>query len=182
MIARLIVKHGGDVIFDSVEGEDGQTMSLTAAQYIWYSLQADQLTLRDPLHQRMLTEAVQQGQFESEPYFVHHDDIALAQAAQRLTNDPYQMVADKERENDLVRYPDEEQRRKAQQGRIRQQTIHLMLDLRREYVEARLKQIQTAIVQAASDPAKLPDLMKQYKDLQEIRNALASKLGNDIIL
>ena len=182
MVARLIVKHGGDVVLENVEGENGQTMNLTAAQYIWFSLQADNLKFNSDLYWRILEEAAQKGEFEAEPYFVHHDDITIAQAAQQLTNDPYQMVADKEASDDLVRYPDEKQRREAWRNRVRQQTEHLMLDYRREFVEVQLKQIQQAITQAGADLKRLTELMTKYKDLQEIRNALAAKLGNDIIL
>ena len=34
LIAQMIVRHGDEVVYDNVETDDGQTISLTVAQYI----------------------------------------------------------------------------------------------------------------------------------------------------
>ena len=64
---------------------------------------------------------------------------------------------------------------------LRQQTLHLILDFRMDYVERHLKELQNKIAQATDRPEEMMTLMAEYKDMQQIRNALAKKLGNDII-
>ena len=60
--------------------------------------------------------------------------------------------------------------------------MHLLLDFRLDYVEHRLKTLQTEIAQVASEPEKLMRLMAEFKDMQTIRNELARRLGSEIIV
>ena len=60
--------------------------------------------------------------------------------------------------------------------------MHLLLDFRLDYVEHRLKTLQTEIAQATSNPEKLMQLMAEFKDMQTIRNELARRLGSEILV
>ena len=51
-----------------------------------------------------------------------------------------------------------------------------------DYVEKRLKELQQGISLAVNEPEKMLKLMEEYKDMQNIRNTLARKLGNNIIV
>ena len=62
MLAELIIRHGETVIFDNVETEDGQTVSLNIAQYIDYNLSIDGLSFQNPLFARVLKDAVEHSQ------------------------------------------------------------------------------------------------------------------------
>ena len=55
--------------------------------------------------------------------------------------------------------------------RLRVDTVHLLLDFRMDYTERRLKQLGDEINAA----------VKEYADVQKVRNAYAQKLGNNII-
>ena len=50
-----------------------------------------------------------------------------------------------------------------------------------DIVEKRLKEIQKEMRQAGSDMERVRELMEEFKSAQELRNALAKQLGNDII-
>ena len=65
---------------------------------------------------------------------------------------------------------------------LRDQSIHLILDYRMDYVEQRLKDLLRDISLSANNSEKMMQLMAEYKDMQQIRNAIAKKLGNDIIV
>lgn len=65
---------------------------------------------------------------------------------------------------------------------LRNQAMHLMLDFRKDYVEAQLKQVQAEIAQNTKDIGRLKELMARYQQLQTMRNALAKQLGSNIIL
>jgi DNA primase len=51
-----------------------------------------------------------------------------------------------------------------------------------EYVEQHLKDLKKQIAQSSSDSETLFQLMADFKDMTEMRNALARQLGNNIIV
>jgi DNA primase len=59
--------------------------------------------------------------------------------------------------------------------------IHLVGDFKLNFVDNQLKEIRDQISQASNDMAKMLELMKTYKETQEMRNQLAQQLGSDIV-
>ena len=183
MLTQMVVRHGERVIFENVEGEDGNVYNLTVAQYIHYNLEADGLRFQESLFNDILAEAVQLSDnpdFKAEPYFIHHDDIRISQIANKMASDYYHLSAEKEEQ-----FIDEEDRRQHEEDEIealRQQTEHLLLDFRMDYVEHHLKDLMDQIKHSADDAEQLKKLMTEYQDMQEIRNKLAKQLGNNIII
>lgn len=173
MIVELLVRHGGDVIFNNVETDDGQTIErLTVAQYIYYSLNADGLSLGHVLYDQMLAEAAAQSEadtsFNAEQYFAHHDNFEIVQMAASMAFDHFQLRKSQQKD------PTPEQ--------IREQATRLLMDFRLDYADAQLKQLKAQISQAVSNPQLMMQLMEQYKDVQNIRNSLARKLGTSIVV
>jgi DNA primase len=68
------------------------------------------------------------------------------------------------------------------QDTLRQQVNHLLLDFRMKIVENRLKDIQLQLRQVGSDMQRIRDLLQEQKDVQQLRDALAKQLGNDVIV
>ena len=173
MIVELLVRHGGDVIFNNVETDDGQTIErLTVAQYIYYSLNADGLSLGHALYDQMLAEAAAQSEadtsFNAEQYFAHHDNFEIVQMAASMAFDHFQLRKSQQKA------PTPEQ--------IREQATRLLMDFRLDYADSQLKQLKAQISQAVSNPQLMMQLMEQYKDVQNIRNSLARKLGTSIVV
>ena len=56
------------------------------------------------------------------------------------------------------------------------------MDYRMDYVEQRLKDLMREIAEASNDAERMQQLMLEYKDMHQIRNALAKQLGNNIIV
>jgi len=56
-----------------------------------------------------------------------------------------------------------------------------VLDLRMDIVEKRLKEIKQQLRQVGSDMNRIQELLTEYKDTQELRDALARQLGNDLV-
>ena len=182
MIIQLIIKRGEHIILNNVEDDEGQLHSLTVAQYIHYSLSTDSLSFQSEVYNRILQEAAQKSTepgFKAEPYFLHHDDIAIAQLAADMTADKYHLI---EKEEAPKNKEELEQCMENETDDLRNQAMHLMLDFRKDYVEAQLKQVQAEITQNAKDVGKLKELMVRYQQLQTMRNALAKQLGSNIIL
>ena len=67
------------------------------------------------------------------------------------------------------------------EGSLRQRVVHLVMDYRMDLMSQRLKDIQMSIRQASDDMERVMQLMKEYKDTQELRDMLAKRLGSDIV-
>ena len=65
---------------------------------------------------------------------------------------------------------------------LRNRATHLVLDYRMKYVEGQLRQLQAQIRGVRDDKEELMRLMKQYSDMQHIRNELAKQLGSNIMV
>lgn len=182
MLARMIVRNGEKVIFENVEGDDGQSYNLTVAQYIDYDLSSDNLHFSNQKYAQILQEAVahsgEEG-FKAEQYFISHPDIDISRLAASLSQDRYQL----HEAQPIVPLSDDakalENRKKRES--LRNQTVHLVLDFRLRYVEKRLQELKAQISEAQSDGSRLLSLMREYTDMQKVRNALAKKLGSEII-
>ena len=171
LLVRMVMRHGGDIIYKNVEMEDGSFTDLTVAQFIYYDLGADNLSFSVPIYNKVLEEAVQHSgdsAFNASDYFTRHPDIQVSNLASELVLDPVQLSKSLQ--------PKEEQ------DSLRTMVEHLILDFRKDYVEYHLKDLQRQISLAASDPAKMMELLSEYKDMQELRNRMAKKLGRNIVV
>lgn len=184
MLIQLVIRKGEQLIYEGVEDDNHNIVNFTVAQYIDYILNDDQLQLGNELYRRILSEAVshsgEEG-FVAEQYFVHHDDIEISKLASRLSMDAYQ-VMETQKPASETKYIDEEQLAREAQEALRNHTIHLVKDYRMDYVEQRLKDLMREIAEASNDAERMQQLMLEYKDMHQIRNALAKQLGNNIIV
>jgi DNA primase len=171
LLIQSVIRHGEEIIFEHIETEDGGQISMNVAQYVDYDLGSDGLLFHDERYNQILREAVEHSGeegFKAETYFMHHPDADISHLATQLAIDRHQ----------LGRGFQVKQR----EGSLRQHVQHLVLDLRMDIVEKRLKEIQKEMRQAGSDMERVRELMEEFKSAQELRNALAKQLGNDLIL
>lgn len=171
MLVQAIVRDGEKIIIRDVQNEEtGETINLNVAQYIAYDLGLDNLVFANPLSVQILTEAVEHSNdpgFKAEEYFTHHPDIHVSTLAVRLSVEQFQLSESlqvRERENE-------------RKDRI----MHLILDFRMDYVEHHLKELQVRLSQE-KDIEKMMEVMGEIKKMQNMRNILAKKLGNDIVV
>ena len=184
LLAQMIIRKGARRVFRQVETEDGGTVDLTVAQYIYYDLQADSLQFSNPLYRRILDEAVahaDDSDFNSESYFIHHEDIEIGRVAADLCVDRLQLMRNDEPDPQDA-YIDDRERQKEEEEQLRNQTLHLVLDFRMDYVERRLKALSSEIAAATSEPARMNELIKEYTQLQTVRNDYARRLGTNIVV
>lgn len=171
MLVQAIVRDGEKIIIRNVlNDETGEKINLNVAQYIACDLGLDNLSFKNPLSVQILTEAIEHSgdeNFKAEEYFTHHPDILISTLAVKLSVDRFQLSESmqmKEREIDL-----------------RDRIMHLILDYRMDYVEQHLKELQASL-SAESDLNKVMEIMGEIKKMQDMRNVLARKLGNDIVV
>ena len=186
MLVEMVIRYGDTVIYNNVETEEGGVMSLNIAQYIDYNLSVDGLKLANPLFAKILQEAVAHSgeeNFNSEQFFIHHEDIDVSRIATDLCVDKYRML-DEQKSAANAEPKNKDELKAEEENRIenlRQQTEHLLNDFRMDYLEQHLRQLQAQISQAAGDNERLMQLMEEYKTAHELRSKLARLLGNNII-
>lgn len=171
MLVQAIVRDGEKIIIRDVQNEEtGETINLNVAQYIAYDLGLDNLVFANPLSVQILTEAVEHSNdpgFKAEEYFTHHPDIHVSTLAVRLSVEQFQL-------SESLQVKEREIERK---DRI----MHLILDFRMDYVEHHLKELQVRLSHE-KDIEKMMEVMGEIKKMQNMRNILAKKLGNDIVV
>lgn len=168
-ILQLIIKYGNRVIFPNIDDGNGNVISLTIAEFIHYNLGCDNLSFSSELLNQILQEAVEKGTdrtFQTEPYFVHHNDIQVSNLAIEMAEEKFKLS--------------ESQQVKDDEESLRNRVKHLMLDFRRDYVEKHLVAIKAQIAQAHGDQQMA--LMAEYQKLIVQRNKLAKELGSNIIV
>ena len=171
LLIREIIRNGEKIIFDNVETDDGQMVSLTVAEYITFDLSQDGLLFANPLSNQILNEAVthvHEPDFKAETYFCSHPDLQVSQLATSLAIDRHQLGG---------RFVVEDT-----ESTLRQRVLHLVMDYRLDIVEARLKEIQRELQQVGSDQERMMKLLKEHKETKELRDALAKRLGSDLLV
>ena len=171
MLVQSIIRHGDEIIYEGLEDEDGNIVNLNVAQYIDFDLGEDGITFANPLYNRILREAVAHSAdagFKADRYFMQHPDPEISQLAAALGIDRHQLSKSFQKELSM--------------SQRRQQVIHLILDYRMVIVQARLKEIQRQLKEVGSDMEKMKALMSDFRQTQELRDALARQLGFDVIV
>ena len=171
LLVQNIIRHGDEIIFSDVEGEDGTTVSLNVAQYVDYDLGQDQLSFSNELYNKVLREAVEHSAdpgFKADHYFMQHPDPQISQLAATLGIDSHQLSRSFER--------------KTGESELCQRIQHLILDFRMDIVNQHMKDLQRQLKEAGSDMVRIKELMGEYQQTQELRNALAKQRGSDIIV
>ena len=170
MLIQCVVRYGERVVLEGVETADGQTINLSVSQYIDYDLSQDGLVFSNELYNQILAEAVTHNNdegFVAETYFTSHPDVEISKLATTLSINHYQLSKSLQME--------------MKQDTLLQQVNHLILDFRMDIMESRLKEIQLQLRQAGSDMERIRQLLQEQKDIQQLRDAMAKQLGNDVI-
>ena len=171
LLIREVVRHGEEVIYDNIETEDGQTISFNVAQYIDYDLGQDELTFANPLYNQILAEAVahsgEEG-FRALNYFTNHPDIEVSKLATQLAVDRHQLTG-----RFIVAERD---------GSLRQRVEQLVMTYRLQLVEARMKEIVRELRTPGLSMEQSMQLLQEHKETKELCEALAKRLGREVIV
>lgn len=170
MLVQMIIRHGDEVIYRDLETDDGNTINFNVAQYIAYDLGQDNLSFSNPLFNRILDEAVRHSDdegFKAESFFLNHEDVEISKVANMLSVDRVQLSKSLQISKD--------------DDGLREQVIHLILDFRMDYVEEQLKELEVKM-RKTTDISEQMEIMQEVKDMREIRNALAKRLGKNIVV
>ena len=164
LLVEMVMRHGEEVILNT----EGQNVNV--AQFIYYSLDEDGMSFQNTLYNKILQEAVEHSEkdgFNAETYFAHHPDIEINTLAAKLRSDQFLL-------SPSMQVREEE-------DSLRLQVEHLLYDFQLNHVEEELRQLKSSLKQSVGDSAKMMELMQMIKELQELRNKIAQKLGMKIV-
>ena len=99
---------------------------------------------------------------------MQHPDPEVSRLATTLGIDSHQLSRSFERETSMTQ--------------LRQHVQHLILDFRMDIVNQHMKALQRQLKEVGSDMTRIRELMEEYKQTQELRNALARQRGSDVIV
>ena len=184
MLMQVIIRHGDFIIYRDIEDEEGNLINLTVAEWINYSLTAENLRFSVDIYNRVLDETLEHlrdNNFSAEQYFIHHNDIEISQLATELILDKYQYIREQKGESTGNQNISDEARMEKETEKLRNEVLHLLLDFHFDLLERRLQQIKMEITQPNNTPERMASLMKDFRDTQQKRNELAQQRGNNII-
>ena len=184
MLMQIIIRHGDFIIYRDIEDEEGNLINLTVAEWINYSLSAENLRFSVDIYNRVLDETLEHlrdNNFSAEQYFIHHNDIEISQLATELILDKYQYIREQKEESTGKQNVSDETRMEKETEKLRNEVLHLLLDFHFDLLERRLQQIKMEITQPNNTPERMASLMKDFRDTQQKRNELAQQRGNNII-
>lgn len=184
MLMQVIIRHGDFIIYRDIEDEEGNLINLTVAEWINYSLSAENLRFSVEIYNRVLDETLEHlrdNNFAAEQYFIHHNDIEISQLATELILDKYQYIREQKEESTGKQNVSDDARMEKETEKLRNEVLHLLLDFHFDLLERRLQQIKMEITQPNNTPERMASLMKDFRDTQQKRNELAQQRGNNII-
>jgi len=172
LLIQMVIRHGEEIILTDVQDEEsGQTINLNVAQYINYDLSLDDLKFETPIYNTILADAVQHCNdegFKAEDYFTHHHDIEISTLAIKLSTDDVKLA------KSIAEISSD--------SSLRSKVEQLIIGFRKEWIEKQLAERRKQMSLANGDMTKTLQLMNEIKQLQDMRNILARRLGNDIIV
>lgn len=171
MIIQMLIRYGEQVIFENVETDDGKTTNLNVAQFFAYNMAEDGLRFSNNLYNRILDEATEKcgvDGMKAETYFINHEDINISRIAVELAQDRFHLADSQQPQLDIET--------------LQQQAMHLVLDFRMDYLDKRLKEIKREITNVQNSAERTRELMNEFMEKSQMRNALAKKVGSNIIL
>ena len=176
LIIQMIVRYGEKVMCNLTD-EEGNEVPVTVVEYVINDLKEDELAFHNPLHRRILSEAsehIHDQEFASERFFVAHPDPKISTIATELASDRYQ----------LSKYHSKTQKLVTDEERLYEMVPMLMINFKNAIVAEELKHIMYALQDPsiANDDAQCDAVMQRYKEMKEIQNLMAKRLGDRVVL
>lgn len=177
LIIQSVIRYGERII-GNFEDENGNCQPMSVIEYVYYSLQQDNLTLSAPLYQKMLVlglEHVHDKDFKAERFYLQHHEQDINQLA-------FELGMEKEVLSRVFKQ-DESQSLQQEYNMLMELTNHLLTDFKLDFVKNKKNQLmqQMRDPNVIADREKLRSIMSQLKDIKEKENILAKACGDRVL-
>ena len=182
LLVQVVVKYG-EVVIGNMLDEEGNTVPVSAIEYIMADLSSDDIEFKNPLYKKIMEEAhlhVHDDGFSSSNYFLAHPEEEVSLLAARLLSDRYQLSKYHLRGQERMSKEEVEAQLAAM---LSEQIPHIIIDMKLSIVEDELKKALALLssVELMSDEKKYMEQMSKYKELKEIQQVLAKQSGERVI-
>lgn len=176
LIMSTLVRYGEKVMCNMTT-EEGKEVPVTVIEYVTNDLKQDELNFHDPLHRKILSEAgmhLKDNNFICERYFIAHPDPFISKLAAELSSDRDQ----------LSKYHTKGQHIVTDDERLHELVPSLMTSFKNAIIEEELKHIMYALQDPENSKSeeKYTAIIKRYMDVQRIRDIMAKRLGDRVVL
>lgn len=176
LILQMVVRYG-EMVMCNVTNEEGKEIAVTVTEYVVNDLKEDELSLHNPLHRQMLTEAaehIHNKGFTAERYFLAHPDPIISKLSAELIADRYQ----------LSKYHSKAQKLVTDEERLYELVPTLMINFKYAIVSEELKHMMSALQDpaVANDNEKCNTLMQRYSEMRSVQSVMAKRLGDRVVL
>jgi DNA primase len=173
-LVRMLVRYGERVVCQ-VKNEDGEDVDVSVVEYIYYDLEQDGLEFADPIHRKMLSDAMEcmrNGEFVAERFFVAHEDCRVNAIASKYLSDRFTLS--KYNERCMVR----------EDARLDELVPHLMMEFKLGVLKAEanglMKELSNSDV--AKDVERYMGVMARYKEIGYVIKDLSKRIGDRIMV
>ena len=179
-LVQLIVRSGEQIVYED------ENVCLRVGEYIINELRKDNISVDNPLYQRILDEYLvhcKEPNWISATHFQYHPDIQISQVAVEMLADKYQLSRMYSRQTvseNVVREVDPS----ATQESLSEITIRLLLELKYTIVNERIESMKKMLneAQQRGDWDLQRAILEQQPQLMQIRQQLCQALGNRVIV
>lgn len=174
-LIKMIIRYGEKVMC-YVENEEQEQVPYKVIEFIAASLKEDDLQFHNPLHRKILNEAIaheNDSQFTSERFFLTHPDPEINKLAADMVSERYQ----------LSKYHSKSQKIISDEERLYELIPRLLIDFKLSIVEEEMKHTLLALAQPeiAGNPEKAKEIMERYKTLHQAQMLMARNAGDRIV-
>ena len=186
-LMRYVVLHGEETLYDYTDEESGEHVVIRIAEYILSELQRDGLSLSVPIFQSILDEAVShvsEPGFRAESHFLSHPDEGVSRVAMYLMDDRYRTIEEEPDDNNRMTDDERQEIARKRLKELEKAIVHDLFALKGAYLLQRISAINSRIKELQTEGRldEAIELMKEQKQLNEIKVALSRELGDRIIL
>ena len=186
-LMRYVVTVGERALYDYTNEETGERVVIRTAEYILEELQRDGLSLTVPVFRTILDEAVthlNEPDFRPEIYFLSHPDAEVSRVAMRLADDRYRTPEASPIDTEQLTADEQEEAHRKRMKELERAVVHDLFALKGAYLLRRIADVNLRIkaLQSEGRIDEAIELMKEQKQLNEIKVALSRELGERIIL
>ena len=176
-LMQMIIRYGERFVCNG-EDDKGNSVPLNLIQFVYYNLQADQLTLETPEFRIIMDEAithVNDKDFHAEKYFLNHEDSEISNLAFKLGTDKEQLSKihfQEKREDDISHV------------QLMETATHLLANMKLDIVRRKINQVLAEIKKPdirRNDKETYRYLMRQFQELKKAECELAKKCGDQVI-
>ena len=186
-LMRYVVLHGEETLYDYTDEESGEHVVIRIAEYILSELQRDGLSLSVPIFQSILDEAVahvSEPGFRAESHFLSHPDAEISRVTMYLMDDRYRTIEEEPDDNNRMTDDERQEIARKRLKELEKAIVHDLFALKGAYLLQRISAINSRIKELQTEGRldEAIELMKEQKQLNEIKVALSRELGDRIIL